>query len=235
MIAPRCAGGALAALLAAARRDGRQVRDSLPHVLVPPDADAAYAVNAEVAALARLGAARLEDRRHHGGGARAPRDGRAVSGAAFRRFALSLARAAPPCGLLDPLVECEFFATLAREPAAPRRAWTMAEVRSRAVALRATAAIDELRGRDRPRPPTLPGLLGAGAHRHRGGPPRSGPFTIFVPTDQASRAIRRTFRRGCFPRAARRKAGDDGPGRGAGGGESHILDGRHPASEFRAG
>ena len=107
--------GELAALLARARRDARQVRDPLPPALVPPDADAAYAVNAEVAALLgweplgwKIAGTTAAVR------ARLGLDG-PIYGRTFRRFALPSPARLPHAELLDPLVECEFFVTLARD------------------------------------------------------------------------------------------------------------------------
>ncbi|HYI83882.1 MAG TPA: hypothetical protein VEX11_11805 [Acetobacteraceae bacterium] len=120
--------GELAALLARARRDARQVRDPLPPALVPPDADAAYTANAEVAALLgweslgwKIAGTTAAVR------ARLGLDG-PIYGRTFRRFALSSPARLPHAELLDPLVECEFFVTLARDLPLRDRAWTMAEV-----------------------------------------------------------------------------------------------------------
>jgi 2-keto-4-pentenoate hydratase len=120
--------GELAALLARARRDARQVRDPLPPALVPPDADAAYTVNAEVAAL--LGWEPLGWKIAGTTAAVRARLGldRPIYGRTFRRFALSSPARLPHAELLDPLVECEFFVTLARDLPLRDRAWTMAEV-----------------------------------------------------------------------------------------------------------
>lgn len=135
---------ALASLLAAARRDGRQL-DTLPVPLVPATPDDAYAVNALVAA--RLGweplgwkiagtTAAVRDRLGLGG---------PIYGRTFRRFRAASPARLDASRLLDPLVECEFFVTLAQ--ALPTRAapWSMAEVRDAIGAVHAGIEVAECR------------------------------------------------------------------------------------------
>lgn len=135
---------ALADLLAAARRDGRQIT-ALPADLLPATAAEAYAVNALVAA--RLGWEPLGWK--IAGTTAAVReklglDG-PIYGRTFRRF-----RAASPARLsasllLDPLVECEFFVTLARALPPRTAPWTMAEVQAAIGAVHAGIEVAECR------------------------------------------------------------------------------------------
>lgn len=153
---------ALAELLARARREGRQVGEALPPGMVPPDADAAYAVNAEVAALLGwepLGwkiAGTTEAVR-----ARLRIDG-PIYGRTFRRFALPSPARFRHAALLDPLVECEFFVTLARDLPPRSRAWTMAEIVAAVGEVRAGIEVAECRFPMRALPP-LPAILADGA------------------------------------------------------------------------
>lgn len=154
--------GELAGLLARARRDGRQVREPLSPALVPPDADAAYAVNAEVAALLGwepLGwkiAGTTEAVR-----ARLNLAG-PIYGRTFRRFALPSPARLRHAELLDPLVECEFFVTLGRDLPPRDRAWTMAEVVAAVGEVRAGIEVAECRFPMAALPP-LPAILADGA------------------------------------------------------------------------
>lgn len=125
---------ALADQLVAARREARQIGSLAPD-LVPRGADEAYAVNREVAA--RLGweplgwkiAGTTEAVR-----ARLNIDA-PIYGRTFRRFAVRSPARFRHADLLDPLVECEFFVTLARDLPARPEPWRMDEV---------TAAIDSV-------------------------------------------------------------------------------------------
>jgi 2-keto-4-pentenoate hydratase len=154
--------GELAELLAGARREARQVRGPLPPALVPPDADAAYAVNAEVAAFLGwepLGwkiAGTTEAVR-----ARLGLDG-PIYGRTFRRFAVPSPARLPHAELLDPLVECEFFVTLARDLPPRDRPWTMAEIVAGVGEIHAGIEVAECRFPMAALPP-LPAILADGA------------------------------------------------------------------------
>ena len=117
----------LAELLTEARRDGRQLA-LLPDDLVPDTVTSAYAVNQSVAE--RLGweplgwkiagttdAVRTKLRLD------AP-----IYGRTFRRFACRSPARFKAAELLDPLVECEFFVTLARDLPSRDKTWTLPEV-----------------------------------------------------------------------------------------------------------
>lgn len=118
---------ALARLLAEARRAGEQVRD-LPAHLVPEDADAAYAVQARVAALLGwhpLGwkiagtnpvmRARL-------------RQPEPILGRSFAPFLRASPAVLPHAPLLDPIVEAEIVFRIARDLPPRGTPWTRAEV-----------------------------------------------------------------------------------------------------------
>lgn len=114
----------LAALLAAARREGHQIHNLPPH-LVPADAEEAYAVAFDVAA--RLGwealgwkvAGTSDEMRRR---LRMPEP---ILGRSFRRFACHSPARFRHAELLDPLVEAEFFCILGRD--LPPRATPYAE------------------------------------------------------------------------------------------------------------
>jgi 2-keto-4-pentenoate hydratase len=158
----RAAASELAGLLARARREARQVRGTLPPGLVPPDADAAYAVNAEVAAL--LGWEPLGWKIAGTTEAVRARLGLAgpIYGRTFRRFALPSPACLRHAELLDPLVECEFFVTLARDLPPRERAWTMAEIVAAVGEVRAGIEVAECRFPMAALPP-LPAVLADGA------------------------------------------------------------------------
>src|SRR5262245_7817253 len=109
---PRCV--ALTDLLAAARRDARQV-PSVPPDLVPRDHDQGYAVSRMVAE--RLGWEPLGWK--IAGTTAAIREklkiDRPIYGRTYRRFAVSAPARLVHGELLDPLVECEFFVTLGHD------------------------------------------------------------------------------------------------------------------------
>ncbi|HXT81524.1 MAG TPA: hypothetical protein VN702_18310, partial [Acetobacteraceae bacterium] len=117
----------LADHLAAARRDARQLT-SLPEDLVPETVDEAYAVNSLVAQ--RLGWETLGWK--IAGTTAAVRAklrlGTPIYGRTFRRFACESPAHLRAGELLDPLVECEFFVTLATGLPARPAPWTMPEV-----------------------------------------------------------------------------------------------------------
>jgi 2-keto-4-pentenoate hydratase len=158
----RAAASELAGLLARARREARQGRGPLPPELVPPDADAAYAVNAEVAAL--LGWEPLGWKIAGTTEAVRARLGLAgpIYGRTFRRFTLPSPACLRHAELLDPLVECEFFVTLARDLPPRERAWTMAEIVAAVGEVRAGIEVAECRFPMAALPP-LPAVLADGA------------------------------------------------------------------------
>lgn len=118
---------ALADLLAQARREVRQI-EVLPDVLVPRSIDEAYAVNGLVAN--RLGweplgwkiAGTTADVRQKLN-LDAP-----IYGRTFRRFACQSPARLRRDELLDPLVECEFFVTLAKDLPPRKEPWRMADI-----------------------------------------------------------------------------------------------------------
>jgi 2-keto-4-pentenoate hydratase len=162
---------ALAALLAAARRDGRQVA-ALPPELTPPDADTAYAVADRVAALlgwAPLGwkvagtsdvmRARL----------RMPEP---ILGRSFARFLVESPARLRHAELLDPIVEAEVMFRLGGDlPPRPGRPWTREEVAASVAAVHAGIEVAECRFPATALPP-FPAVLadGSGSGRYVLGP-----------------------------------------------------------------
>ncbi|MBL6457581.1 hypothetical protein JMJ55_19795 [Belnapia sp. T6] len=133
----------LADLLLAARRDGRQVAALPPH-LVPTDADAAYAVAAEVAA--RLGWAPLGWKVAGTNDVmrarlRMPEP---IFGRSFGPLLASPVRL-DHAALLDPIVEAEFFFRLARDLPPRATPWTEAEVAAAVDAVHAGVEVAECR------------------------------------------------------------------------------------------
>jgi 2-keto-4-pentenoate hydratase len=160
----------LVTMLAAARREGRQIR--LPEELAPATVAAGYDAAWMVAdaldweplgwKIAGTTAAVRERLRID----------EPIYGPTYRRF-----REASPCRLplgelLDPLVECEFFVTLA-EDLKPRDApWTLAEVHAAVGTVHAGIEVAECRFPNAALPP-LPAVLADGAASGRyvyGGP-----------------------------------------------------------------
>ena len=117
----------LADRLADARRSNVQI-PSLPAELVPQSADEAYAINAMIAE--RLGWEPLGWK--IAGTTTAVREklrlDTPIYGRTYRRFATTSPVRFEAGDLLDPLIECEFFVTLARSLPPRGDAWTMAEV-----------------------------------------------------------------------------------------------------------
>jgi 2-keto-4-pentenoate hydratase len=118
---------ALADLLVDARRDARQL-DGLADHLVPETAAQAYAINRAVAE--RLG---WEPLGWKIAGTTANVRGKLgldgpIYGRSFRRFKCASPARFKHAELLDPLVECEFFVTLARDLPPREAPWTMPEV-----------------------------------------------------------------------------------------------------------
>lgn len=151
----------LAEMLAAARREVRQL-DGLPAELLPATTDEGYAVNGLVAQ--KLGWDVLGWK--IAGTTPAMREKLRVTdpiyGRTYRRFvALSPARL-PHAELLDPLVECEFFVTLARDLPPREQPWTMAEVADAVASVHGGIEVAECRIRMGNLPP-LPGLLADGS------------------------------------------------------------------------
>lgn len=151
----------LAMLLAAARTDTRQI-DNLAPALVPLTIDDAYRVNEEVAR--RLGwpqlgwkiAATTEAVR-----AKLGTDG-PIYGRTFQRFRHASPVRLPHAGLLDPLVECEFFCTLARDLPARGQPWSYAEVVAAVATVHAGIEVAECRFPSRALPP-LPAIIADGS------------------------------------------------------------------------
>ena len=155
------AQAALADLLAAARRDGRQIAGLDPG-LVPATPDAGYAVNRQVAR--QLGWETLGWK--IAGTAPLTRDklrlDAPIYGRTYRRFAVASPARFVVADLLDPLLECEFFVTL-RHDLPPRDApWTMAEVRAAIGTVQAGIEVAECRFPNAALPP-LPAILADGS------------------------------------------------------------------------
>jgi 2-keto-4-pentenoate hydratase len=136
---------ALALLLAAARRDGRQVT-TLPPELVPPDADTAYAVQDRVAALLGwepLGWKIAGTNDVMRARLRMPEP---ILGRSFARFRVDSPARLPHAELLDPIVEAEILFRLGRDlPPRPGRPWTRAEVADAVAAVHAGIEVAECR------------------------------------------------------------------------------------------
>lgn len=148
-------------LLVEARRDARQV-DALASDLVPETTAQAYAVNGAVAeALGweplgwKIAGTTANVRRKLG--LEGP-----IYGRSFRRF-----KYASPCSLkhgelLDPLVECEFFVTLAHDLPPRSAPWTIDEVLDAVGDVHAGIEVAECRYRRGALPP-LPAILADGS------------------------------------------------------------------------
>lgn len=151
----------LAALLATARREGRQIAE-LPPGLIPADAEAGYAIADAVAAL--LGWEILGWKIAGTTAAMQAKLGVAepIHGRAYRRFAMASPARLPHASLLDPLVECEFFVTLAADfPTRPGPP-AMAELRAAIGQVQAGIEVAECRFPMHALPP-LPAILADGA------------------------------------------------------------------------
>jgi 2-keto-4-pentenoate hydratase len=151
----------LAELLAAARRDARQL-DGLAAHLLPAGIDEAYATNGMVAA--RLGWETLGWK--IAGTTPAMREKLRVSdpiyGRTYRRFAARSPSRIAHAALLDPLVECEFFVTLGRDLPPRDTAWTMAEITDAVATVHAGIEVAECRF-PMARLPPLPAILADGS------------------------------------------------------------------------
>ncbi|MBV1796048.1 2-keto-4-pentenoate hydratase [Siccirubricoccus sp. G192] len=135
---------ALASLLAAARREGRQIV-ALPEALVPADAEEAYAAAALVAAQlgwAPLGwkvAGTTEEMRRR---LRMPEP---IFGRSFAQFLHRAPARLRHATLLDPIVEAEFFFLLARDLPPRDTPWTAEEVAAAVAAVHAGIEVAECR------------------------------------------------------------------------------------------
>jgi 2-keto-4-pentenoate hydratase len=152
---------ALADLLFEARRDARQL-DSLAGDLVPETVDQAYAINRAVAE--RLG---WEPLGWKIAGTTANVRGKLgldgpIYGRSFRRFKCASPARFQHAELLDPLVECEFFVTLARDLPPREKPWTMPEVIDAIAEVHAGIEVAECRYRRGALPP-LPAILADGS------------------------------------------------------------------------
>lgn len=152
---------ALAELLAGARRDGRQLQ-TLDAKLVPVSIDEGYAVNRLVAR--RLGweplgwkiAGTTDAMR-----AKLRLD-TPIYGRTYRRFTMQSPARLEWATLLDPLLECEFFVTLAQDLPARATPWTMPEVIAAVGGVHAGIELAECRFPNHALPP-LPAILADGA------------------------------------------------------------------------
>jgi 2-keto-4-pentenoate hydratase len=152
---------ALADLLVDARRDARQL-DSLSADLVPETAAQAYEINHAVAE--RLG---WEPLGWKIAGTTANVRGKLgldgpIYGRSFRRFVSTSPARFKHSELLDPLVECEFFVTLARDLPPRETAWTMPEVIGAIAEVHAGIEVAECRYVRGALPP-LPAILADGS------------------------------------------------------------------------
>lgn len=152
---------ALADRLAAARREVRQLA-ALPDDLMPRTVAEGYAVNSLVAT--RLGWEPLGWK--IAGTTAAMREKLKVDtpiyGRTFRRFACQSPTRFAARDLLDPLVECEFFVTLARDLPPRGAPWTMAEMIDAVATVHAGIEVAECRFPMAALPP-LPAILADGA------------------------------------------------------------------------
>lgn len=148
-------------LLAAARRDARQIA-RLDSALVPAAIDDAYRVNAKV--VERLGwkplgwkiAATTEAVRQ-----KLRTDG-PIYGRTFKRFRCDSPARLKHAELLDPLVECEFFVTLGRDLPVRDHPWSEAEVKASVGTVHAGIEVAECRFPSGALPP-LPAILADGS------------------------------------------------------------------------
>ncbi len=151
----------LAQILVEARRDARQL-DGLADDLVPESAADAYAINRVVAE--RLG---WEPLGWKIAGTTANVRGKLgldgpIYGRSFRRFKSASPARLAHAELLDPLVECEFFVTLARDLPPREAPWTMPEVIGAIADVHAGIEVAECRYRRGALPP-LPAILADGS------------------------------------------------------------------------
>jgi len=151
----------LACRLVQARQAPRQIIDLPPH-LVPASNDAGYAVNRLVArdlGWEPLGwkiAGTTPDVRE-----KLRLDG-PIYGRTYRQFATASPVRLVTADLLDPLIECEFFVTLAQDLPPRDRPWTMPEVVAAIGSVQAGIEVAECRFPNDALPP-LPAILADGA------------------------------------------------------------------------
>ena len=150
----------LANLLAHARRNVSQV--TLPDDLVPESANDAYAVNQVVAE--RLG---WEPLGWKIAGTTDAVRGKLqlegpIYGRTFRRFACTSPARFKAAELLDPLIECEFFVTLARDLPPRDEPWTLTETIEAIAEVHAGIEVAECRYPRKALPP-LPAILADGS------------------------------------------------------------------------
>lgn len=150
----------LASLLVRARQDVRQI--TLPGDLVPATPQDAYAVNKAVAQ--RLG---WEPLGWKIAGTTDAMRGKLqlegpIYGRTFRRFACTSPVSFKAAELLDPLIECEFFVTLARDLPPRDEPWTYAEAVDAISEVHAGIEVAECRYPRKALPP-LPGILADGS------------------------------------------------------------------------
>ena len=152
---------ALADRLAQARSDNRQIA-SLPDDEVPQSWDEAYAVDAMVAerlAWEALGwkiagtTARVREELALPG---------PIYGRSYRRFLIDAPARLEIAKLLDPMVECEFFVTLACDLPPREAEWTMPEIMDAIGAVHAGIEVAEVRYPLRS-PPPMPAVLADGS------------------------------------------------------------------------
>lgn len=151
----------LAVVLANARREVRQV-GALPEGLVPNTIEEGYTVNEDVARC--LGWEHLGWKI-----ASTTADVQAkmkidhpIYGRTYRQFACTSPARFKHWGLLDPLVECEFFVTVARDLPARDTPWTMPELRDAIASVHAGIEIAECRYPMKSLP-ALPAILADGS------------------------------------------------------------------------
>ncbi len=157
----RPGGQGLAALLADARASASQI-NALPNDLVPQSNADGYAMAVDIAD--RLGWDPLGWK--IAGTTRAVREKLRIEapiyGRTYRRFAHKSPCTLQHGDLLDPLVECEFFVTLAQDLPPRDTPWSLDDVRSAIGTVRAGIEVAECRFPNNALPP-LPAILADGA------------------------------------------------------------------------
>ena len=150
---------AFASLLAAARREGRQV---MPPATLPQDAAEGYAIGDEVAAMLswprrgwKVAATTPEMQRRL-------RATEPTRGPIYRHLVQASPAVMPFAPLLDPLIECEIVLRLDRPLPARAEPWTAAEVQSAIGAVHGGIEVAECRFPMDGLPPT-PAILADGA------------------------------------------------------------------------
>jgi 2-keto-4-pentenoate hydratase len=151
----------LATMLATARRTGQQI-EALPEALVPPDAETAYAVNIKVAEQLKWPTLGWKIARTTAHVREKLNISEPIYGRTYKRFAHETGTTLPHKELLDPLVECEFFVSLAA-PLDPRDTpWTRAEIFNAVGEIHSGVEVAECRFPMAALPP-LPAVLADGA------------------------------------------------------------------------